>query len=112
MVTGARLEPTDGRTGDCCRLNAEARADSAQQQPAKTIPAVAPDKSFRNSLRVGIIASLFLLLAVVQFCQRDISRSDLRSKKLTLLFHRVPERVSLCDNVRTTGTRAIDRSIR
>jgi len=47
----------EGGAADCCRPGAKARADSAQQQPAKTIPAVAPEKFFRNSLRVGMVAS-------------------------------------------------------
>jgi len=65
MVTAPRLERT-GCAADCCRLRAKPKTDSAQQQPAKTIPAVAPDTFLKNSLRVGMVAFLSSLLATVQ----------------------------------------------
>jgi hypothetical protein len=65
MATSRRLEPAATLAADCCRLGVNPKADSAQQQPAKTIPAVAPDKSLRNSLRVGMVAFLSSRLAVV-----------------------------------------------
>ena len=49
-----RLATGDGAE-DCGRLRAKLKEESAQQQPAKTIPAVVCDTLFKNSLRVRIV---------------------------------------------------------
>src|SRR5690242_12513971 len=43
----------------CGGLGAKPMEESAQQQPAKIMPAVVPDTLFRNSLRVGMVDSHF-----------------------------------------------------
>jgi hypothetical protein len=47
-----------GCATDCCRFGIDARAQSTKLQPRTEIPAVAPDKLFKNSLRVDMVPFL------------------------------------------------------
>src|ERR1700726_955419 len=80
MITGACLEPVAGRATPCGAPSAKPKAESAQQQPVKTIPAVAPEIFLRNSLRVGMFRFLCCCGAVVKLRGRDISWPHARAK--------------------------------
>src|SRR5580700_5539231 len=106
MITGACLEPAGGRAALCCAPRAKPKAESAQQQPVKTIPAVAREIFLRNSLRVGMFRFLCCCDAVVKLCGRHIPRPHATAKTRVQLFLGAPEPVFMIrtrgDNVRTT----------
>src|SRR4029077_10668085 len=97
MITGACLEPAGGRAAPCCAPRAKPKAESAQQQPVKKIPAVAPERFLRNSLRVGIFRFLCCCGAVVKLCGRHIPRPHAAAKTRVWLLRGAPERPDLYD---------------
>src|SRR5579859_7073959 len=97
IITGACLEPAAGRAALCCAPRAKPKAESAQQQPVKTIPAQAPKIFLRNSLRVGMFRFLCCCGTVVKLRGRHIPRPHATAKTPVRLFRHAPERAGLYD---------------
>src|SRR5580704_207267 len=95
MITGACLEPAGGRAAPCRAPRAKPKAESAQQQLVKTIPAQAPETFLRNSLRVGIFCFLCCCGAVVKLRGRHIPRPHATAKTPVRLFRHAAERPGL-----------------